>query len=116
MSAMQRAESIYRRKYGESYPGEAYDGACEAIANAIEVRASEIASKYANDPSKLGQDAIGNDVPTSIVQALVRNIVELRKSVPSEVLGASVKALFRELVDNELVREFAEDEIEREAA
>lgn len=114
MSAIDRAESIYRRKYGESYPGEARDGAGDAIAEAVDKRTKELADKFADDP-----DAILDGLPDfdcNTVAVLVRHIRELRQHVPVGKLAKAIEKLRADLADARQIKNWAQDEIEREAA
>ena len=109
------AVSNYRRKYGESYPGEAAEWAADALNEAfdakVDARVTDMASEFANRPLSILEGTPDFDCAT--VEVLVRHILALREFVPADALRKSVAAFKSELSDAQQIKDWAKDDVVR---
>lgn len=109
------AVSNYRRKYGESYPGEAEEWAADALNEAfdakVDARVTDMASEFANRPLSILEGTPDFDCAT--VEVLIRHILALREFVPVGELAKAIAVFQSELSDAQQIKDWAKDDILR---
>lgn len=113
-SVLLNARERYARMYGESYPGEAWDGACDAHQHAVETRLSELSTKYANDPVSMAAEPCDFDNDT--LMRFAKHIMALRALIPTEAAKDAILQFDCDLEKDRTLQSWAEDEITREWA